>query len=198
MPKSIRSAFALALWVIAALSLPVNARGDEATDPRWLSPAPGRVGLLVDSEGATLEVSVAFTADGEAVAVRCFTPCTLFVPPGLVELTYGVADVVPRTENLTLGDAGAHLSLRPPSLRWQPEAAPKPKAAPPSNTPAILTSIGLMAGTIGVAATVSSLAYLGTGQTLYGDTRRNVYITLGVGPVLAAAGVVLLVLGRTR
>lgn len=188
----------ISILLVAAVALPGVAWADEAADPRWLSAAPGRVSLLLDSDGAALQIRAVFTAAGQPAAAGCFTPCALFVPPGPIELTYGTPDGNPRTETLSVGGSGAHLVLRPPAPPAPPPSGAPAAPAGPSTAARWLTGAGLMAGTIGVAATVSSLAYLGTGQSLYGDTQRNVYITLGVGPALMVAGVVMLLVGRTK
>ena len=187
--------------VVTILALTSAATAEEPPDGGWHSPAPGRSRLVIAADIGTLDVQARFADGKQAATVSCSTPCNLWLPPGRVELRYGTPETSTDTQTITLDEGGIDLFLSPP----QPpppsriKAPPVRPAAPaPKRLGQILTDVGATLGSIGLAMTLSSAAYLGTQQHLYGDVHDDVYIMLGVGPVLAVGGLVMLIVGRTR
>jgi hypothetical protein len=156
-----------------------------------LEPEPPGAPLFIESEGAPLDLEASFSAvDGRAVMASCRTPCAIHVGPGPVEVRFRRPGGTERIEKLHVGSSGARVVLHPPPDLSHGEP---PRSGGGGGPPAMdwLSYVGLTGIALGVAFLGSGAGVLSTGQTLYGDSRQNAYISIGVGAGLLVAGAVI-------
>jgi hypothetical protein len=151
-------------------------------------PGPGRVALHVESTGAPLDVGRTGQVEiggayfGRSRRAGCTTPCTLYVPPGALELYAGGLSLHSQTTTLPLEvpNDGLMVRVRPSSM-----------GRIVGGVNLLTLSVGLILGPvfIGTAASEASKdpAMAESGWTM-----------LGVGVAATAAGIVLIATGTTR
>lgn len=112
----------LSLPLLLALLATPRAAAAQSSPVDFSAPAPGRVALTVESAGAALHVVVerrvtrppaeARTRGVVIGAGRCQTPCTLWVPPGVLRLRANAPGVRGTDEDVDVPEGGATLRLR--------------------------------------------------------------------------------------